>query len=301
MSWADTVIAGLDERANVISTALGDVQLAREGTGAPVLVVHGGPGGFDQGLAWCRHLRDGGCEVLAVSRPGYLRTPLESGPGPADQADLCAALLDELRIERVSILGFSSGGPSAVQFAARHPDRTTALLLDSAVLLPFEPPIGRLRQATFESSPVVWLTYRFAGRKPGLMTSFMISGVSRELDKEQKRAAVDWITSHPARLRSVQEQWRSIAPRKYRQAGWANDKANEADLAPLPFADVTAPTLIAHGVRDAIMPIEHATNAARQIAGAELIMVEEGHHLLSMSRHYGPVAELQFELTHRAP
>ena len=59
-----------------------------------------------------------------------------------------AAMLDTLSIERAAILGFSSGGPSAVHFAARHPGRITALLLDTAILLPFDPVT-----TAFESKP----------------------------------------------------------------------------------------------------------------------------------------------------
>ena len=173
MSWSGKLMASLDERATVLRTARGDVQLAREGQGPPVLAIHGGPGGFDQGLAWCRHLRDGGCELLAPSRPGYLRTPLRSGRSPESQADLYAAILDTLHIERATILGFSSGGPSAVHFAARHPGRTTALILEAAILLRFEPPINALQRATLESSFVVWLSYQIASRKLELMTSFI--------------------------------------------------------------------------------------------------------------------------------
>jgi pimeloyl-ACP methyl ester carboxylesterase len=298
MSWSDKLMASLDERAGMLRTARGDVQLAREGQGPAVLVIHGGPGGFDQGLAWCRQLRDGGCEVVAPSRPGYLRTPLDSGRRPEDQADLYAAILDALHIERASILGFSSGGPSAVHFAARHPERTTALFLDTAILLPFEPPISALERMSLESDFVVWLFYQLARRGPGLMTSFAVGGMSAGLTKERKKAAADWITSDPTRFSSMQEALASAAPRKYREPGWTNDKANEAGLAPLPFFDITAPTLIAHGTNDGIVPIEHATDAADRIAGAELILVEEGHHALSLSRDYGPVAERQLELAH---
>ena len=70
-------------------------------------------------------------------------TPLQSGRTPQDQADLYAAILDTLDIERAVVLGFSSGGPSAVHFAARYPDRTTSLFLDTAILLPFKPPFIR--------------------------------------------------------------------------------------------------------------------------------------------------------------
>jgi pimeloyl-ACP methyl ester carboxylesterase len=292
-------MASLDKRATVLQTSRGPVQVAREGEGPPVLAIHGGPGGFDQGLAYCRHLRDSGCELLAPSRPGYLRTPLESGRNHEGQADLYAAILDTLHIERAAILGVSSGGPSAVQFAARHPDRTTALFLDAAILLPFKPPIGVVQRATIETGPFVWLSYQLASRWPAAMTSFAIDGMSEGLSKEQKKAATKWINSNPTRLQGLQEQFASIAPRKYRQPGWVNDKINEKNgLADLPFADITAPTLIAHGTNESIVPVEHATNAADKIAGAELILVQEGYHLLSYSSNYGPVAQRQLELAH---
>jgi pimeloyl-ACP methyl ester carboxylesterase len=227
-----------------------------------------------------------------------LRTPLDSGRSPENQADLYAAILDTLHIERAAILGFSSGGPSAVHFAARHPDRTTVLLLDTAILLPFEPPISTLQRATLESSFVVWLSYQAARRKPQLMTPFAVGGMSRGLTRERKKAASAWITSDRSRLHSFQEALASVAPQKYREPGWTNDQANEAALAPLPFVDISAPTLIAHGTNDGIVPLEHAANAAGRIAAAELILVDEGHHALSLSRAYGPVAQRQLELVH---
>jgi len=296
MSWSERLMASLDARATVVTTTQGDVQLAREGRGPPVLVLHGGPGGFDQGLAYGRHLRDGGCELLAPSRPGYLRTPLRSGRNLSDQADLYAAILDTLEIERVAILAVSSGGPSAVHFAARHPDRAAALFLDAAILLPFQAPIGAVRRATLQSGFIVWLSYQIAERAPQLMVSFTVGGTSAGLDKEQKRAATQWIKSDPARLQGIREQFASIAPRQYRRDGWANDQANEASLAPLPFGNIAAPTLIAHGANDSIIPAEHATNAADKIANSELMLVAEGHHLLSASRNYGPVSQRQLEL-----
>ncbi|MGI9659407.1 MAG: alpha/beta fold hydrolase, partial [Gaiellaceae bacterium] len=296
MSWSEELMASLDARASVLRTARGEVQLAREGDGHPVLVVHGGPGGFDQALAYSRHLRDGGCELLAPSRPGYLRTPLQSGRSPEAQADLYAAALDTLGIKRAAILGHSSGGPSAVHFAARHPERTQALFLDAAILLPFTPPIGALRRATYESSVLVWFAYWLSRRWPELMARLMVSGVSDGLSRAQRRAAADWMTADQARLQSLQAQWASSAPRRYRAPGQSNDEVNEADLSPLPFADIRAPTLIAHGTNEAIVPVGHATNAADNVADAQLRRVQEGHHILSASRSYGLVAQRQLEL-----
>ena len=38
------------------------------------------------------------------------------------------------------------------------------------------------------------------------------------------------------------------------------------------------------------------TNAADAIAGAELILVEGGHHFLSFSKNYGAVAQRQLQM-----
>ncbi len=298
MRWAATLMTALDDRAQLLGTARGPVQLAREGSGPPVVVSHGGPGGFDLGLVWCRHLRDAGCELLAPSRPGYLRTPLSSGRTPAEQADLYAAMLDALHIEQATVVGFSSGGPSAVHFAARYPDRTIALLLEAAILLPFSAPLNALQRAAIATGPAVWLTALIARRNPKVVTKLSVAGMSAGLDKEQKRAAVDWITSDPTRLRRLQEIAACTAPPRYRAPGWNNDQSNEAQLAPLPFAEVAAPTLIAHGANEGIIPLEHARTAADRIAGAELMLVEEGHHALCLSGAYDPVARRQTELAH---
>ena len=298
MSWSNRLLAALDERAILVSTARGPVQVAREGSGPPVLVSHGGPGGYDLGLSWCRHLRDAGCELLAPSRPGYLRTPLSSGRTPAEQADLYAAVLDALDVEKASIVGFSSGGPSAVWFAARHPDRTTALLLEAAILLPFSQPINALQRAFLEAAPAVWLTSQIVRRNPGLVAKLSVGGMSAGLSRRQRAAAVQWITSDPFRLARFQEISACIAPPRYRSTGWDNDQVNEARMAPLPFTEVAAPTLIAHGSNEGIVPVEHATTAADRIADSELILVEEGHHALCLSPGYGPVAQRQLELAH---
>ena len=296
MSWSEQLMRALDERATVLKTARGPAQVARDGDGPPVLSIHGGPGGFDFGLAYARHLRDGGCELIAPSRPGYLRTPVGSSSTPEAQADLYAAILDALRIDRAAIFAVSSGGPSATHFAARHPDRTSALFLDSAILRPFEVPMGRLQMSMLESSFVVWLSFQLVSRFPERMTRFAVDGMSDGLSKAQKTAATEWITGDPDRLTSIVAQFRANAPRKHRAAGWAADQANEAALAPLPFGDIAAPTLIAHGANDAFVPIEHATDAASRIDNAELMVVDEGHHLLALSRNYGPVAKRQLEL-----
>ena len=294
--WADRLMSSLDERASVVNTELGPIQVAREGAGPSVLSIHGSPGGFDQGLIWARHLRNGGCQLVAPSRPGYLRTPLDSGRKPSEQADLYASMLDALHIDKVTILGISSGGPSAVHFAARHPNRTKALLLDAAVLLPISPASSAIERAVFESGIGVWLSCQVAKRWPRLTAASVVDALAAGLSRDRKRDAVEWITSSPARLDSVVELPTSLAPRRFREPGQRNDESNEINLDPLPFAKVTVPTLVAQGENDAFPLIDHATSAACKISDAELMLVEEGHHGLPWCRHIDAVARRQLEL-----
>src|ERR1041385_8455957 len=66
-------------RANSVMTPCGRIEYASAGNGAPVLVIHGAGGGFDQGETLGAPLAQAGFRVIAPSRFGYLGTPL-----PAD-------------------------------------------------------------------------------------------------------------------------------------------------------------------------------------------------------------------------
>jgi pimeloyl-ACP methyl ester carboxylesterase len=91
--------------------------------------VHGAAGGFDQSMLVVGNELAANARVIAMSRFGYLRTPLPTDASPAAQADAHACLLDALKIERAAIFAASAGSPSAIQFVLRHPDRALGLVL----------------------------------------------------------------------------------------------------------------------------------------------------------------------------
>ena len=114
--------------SQVIQTNSGSIEYASIGDGYPVLVVHGAGGGYDQGLILAQFVGDD-FRRIAISRFGYLRTPLSINASPIAMADAYANLLDELNISKVAVLGMSRGGPSSLQFALRYPDRCSALVM----------------------------------------------------------------------------------------------------------------------------------------------------------------------------
>src|SRR5579884_2013083 len=127
--WKQQQKQRLETESQLIETAQGQVEYRLEGDGPAVLLIHGSPGGYDQGMALARFLNLHDYTTLAISRPGYLRTPLISGKTPEEQADLFAQVLDMLNIPQVVLIAISGGGPSALQFALRHPEHCRGLIM----------------------------------------------------------------------------------------------------------------------------------------------------------------------------
>ena len=115
--------------SQVIETACGPIECAIVGQGYPVLVVHGALGGFDQGLFLARNIDVPNSQIISVSRFGFLRSPVPPGATLDTQADAFAALLDALEIRKAAVFAVSAGSTSAIRFAARHPERVSALII----------------------------------------------------------------------------------------------------------------------------------------------------------------------------
>ena len=141
--------------STLIATRCGAIEVQQAGAGVPLLVVHGSGGGHDQGMAFAGTLAQRGIRVIAMSRFGYLRTPMPADASAAAQADAHVCLLDALGIRRAAVMGGSAGAMSALQMAIRHPGRVSALVL--LVPLAYKPP------AQADSAPPLpaWVFYHF--------------------------------------------------------------------------------------------------------------------------------------------
>ena len=93
-AWLRDARAQLQLDSSLAGTSRGLVEYALRGEGRrTLLVIHGTPGGFDQALSIAHRVRSRDLQILALSRPGYLKTPLRAGRTPAEQAEVYAALL----------------------------------------------------------------------------------------------------------------------------------------------------------------------------------------------------------------
>lgn len=274
--------------SRVVRTACGSIEYAVAGDGPPVLVVHGAGGGFDQGLEFGRSLADAGFRVIAMSRFGYLRTPLPPDASAAAQSDAHACLLDALGIPRAAIIGASAGAPSALLFALRHPDRCAALVLVvPAVYVPRAggaPPVKSpaatefLFRTALKSDFLFWAAIRFA--RPTVTRAILATPpavVAKASPEEQAR---------------VGAMLRHILPVSPRRLGLLNDAAVTSSLERYDLERIAAPTLILGVEDDLFGTFDGARYTAAHVPRARFVGYPNGGHVWA-----GRQAELLAELT----
>ena len=255
----------------------GPVECAVAGEGPTILALHGGMGGHDQSWLLARSLLADpqGYRIVAPSRPGYLGTPLRVGRAPEDQADAYADLLDALGIPTVAVAAVSAGGPSALQFALRHPARCWGLVLVSACSGRLETPPAIIAQLR---------VMRLVALVPGL-AAIMRRRAERNPQNLARRSIADPLIrertlNHPvagALLRALQL---GIFDRlRQRLPGTINDTIRFAGLDAYPIERLAVPVLVVHGKADRVVSFTHAEAVAGQAPHAALMAIENGEHV----------------------
>ena len=249
----------------IVHTKSGPIEVGFAGEGPHVLSLHGGLGGYDQGLHAASAVVGNGYSVVAPSRFGYLRTPLPDDASAESMADALADLLDSLSIPSVTVIGTSSGGPSSIQFAIRHPEKVNALILNVAVIHAYEGIswLARLNNSIgWHSDFLFWYVIEKLGHKMARQY-----GISEEFVLSLPQVEQDYLI----------QVWRSCNPVSQRRLGMLNDLRHmENDY---PIESIKAPTLIVHAVDDTINSFTHAEYAASRIPGSQLLTLESGGHL----------------------
>jgi pimeloyl-ACP methyl ester carboxylesterase len=259
-------------RANgiVIPSPYGDIEYTERGSGPAVLVVHGSGGGYDQGELIAHAVLGEDFRWVTPSRFGYLRSTFRDDASWDDQAHAYEYLLDHLGIERVAVVAMSHGGPSALLFAALHPERVSSLILVSCGVAASSSPDqaqadrkGEILTSVFKFDLPYWAISKLARRQfMALMGAgdAVIAGLTRAQRLSIERIIDDM---NPASLRS---------------AGVVFD--NEGVLPGERIAAIKAPTLIFHAVDDTLQLYHNAEFAVSTIPDAKLLSFERGGHVV---------------------
>lgn len=208
------------------------------GTGEPLLLLHGFTGCGDD---W-RHIFAKpieGYRVIAPDLRGHGRSANPSGTFRfSDVARDIFALLDSIGIDRVKAIGVSAGANTLLHMATQQPSRVEAMIHISG-------------------------TPRFPDQARAIMKTMT----------EEARSPAEWAEMrgrHHLGDDQIRALWRHV--REF--ADDRDDMNFNADT----LGAITARTLIVHGDRDPLYPVELAVELYRAIPNAALWVVPNGGH-----------------------
>ena len=250
------------------------VELCVEPFGDPrapaILLIMGAAGSMDYwNPEFCRRLADGDRFVIRYdhrdtgrsvsyppSKPGY------TGPDLAADA---VALIDALAGGRAHVVGLSMGGGIAQLIAIEQPERVATLTLMCTSSGPADdlPPMAeRLRAMFAEPTPDPDWTDREA------VIEYLVDG-------ERPYAGPDLFDEADARAVAGRVVDRTVNLESSVKNHWILEGGGELRSR---LNRITARTLVIHGTEDPLFPPGHGVALAREIAGAELLLLDGVGH-----------------------
>lgn len=178
----------------------------------------------------------------------------------ADMADDTAALLDALGIRAAHVAGVSMGGMIAQELALRHPERV--LSLASIMSATGD---ASVRGPSFET--IAALLKPFPPERAGY--------VARAVELWRTLGGTDDVPMvRQIAARSFDRGYHPAGVRRQLVAIWCSGNRKPA------LARLRLPTLVLHGERDPLIPVDNGRDTAAAIPGARLVTVPGmGHEL----------------------
>jgi len=274
---------------DIIQTSLGKIEYRLEGTGKKIaLLIYGGHTNASTRLGEDYFL-ERGYRILAISRPGYGQTPLNTGPTPDTFADALSEMLKGLGVPKVLVVGISAGGRTAIRFAARHANLTDKLILQSSIsFAPYPGILTRLGTYIGFNGVTEKYTWKFLHyllkKNPRAFIKMMIGSLTN-LDPNK---IVDAFSEK--QLQELTNLFANMSSGR----GFLNDIKTVKNDA----TDVTVPTLIIHSKYDGNVLLSHPRLLAKQIQGSKLYLSEAESHLLWFSPHYAEIKKVMDDFLH---
>jgi len=260
-AWVDSRsrLAAPRDGGKLIDTALVPVNVKVEGQGPAMLLIHG----FGAALDWWDEIAGtlaATHRVIRLDLIGHGGTAAPtSGYSIQRQAQLCAAVLDDLSVDRVTVVGHSMGGEVAVALAELIPAR-----VERMILIDSPPVVG----TDFTELTKLYLTPVLGE----LLSHFRSDTAMRE------GLAQGFAPDFPVPEKFVADL-RQLTYPAFRQAHHASEAyRRERPLAErLSKMSPVPPLLVLFGTRDAIVPPEHA-KFFESVPGAKVAMLDGVGH-----------------------
>jgi 3-oxoadipate enol-lactonase len=207
------------------------------------------------------------CVVFDPRGAGRSAAPLR----PVTMAQFAAdavALLDVLGIPSAHVYGLSWGGIVGQELAIRFPARVHSLILGGAPVVGLRAPVPGPRRLAAIGMLGAGNLLGWTVRDTRLLEPLLFSSDFRRDHREEARELLLLLTAHrPAPHGLVWQQLATIL----------DDTASR-------LGQITVPTLVVRGERDALLPRRHAQMLAERIPAADLVEVPGSGHLYVFER-----------------
>lgn len=236
------------------------------GTGRPVVLIHGWPLSAESWKAQVPVLKHAGYRVVAYDRRGFGRSEKPADGYEYDTlADDLAAVIDELGLQDVTLVGFSMGGGEVARYIARHGEQRLRSVVFAAAVPPYllktdDNPEGPLTPSAAEQMHQDLARDRDTFFD-SFTTGFFSANGTLKVSEHERQAAI--ALCQQADQTAALGCMKAFATTDFRQ-----------DL-----KQVRVPTLVLHGDSDGTVPYEGSgarTHAA--IAGSEAVVLKDAPH-----------------------
>jgi len=199
--------------------------------------------------------------VLLYDCRGMWRSDHPAGPYSMEQhADDLAGLMDALGIEKAHIGGISYGGEISMTFALKYPQRARTLIVSSAVSQ-----IDPLLQVMGAS----WMSALHNNDADALFeVSFPVN------------FSESWIAANQEIIEPSRKKFHQMDLKAAEELMLAFSKINFTDE----LKKITIPTLVMVGELDKLKSRNYSEIIAREIPGAELLIIPHGGHAICMEQ-----------------
>ncbi|HEV2674389.1 MAG TPA: alpha/beta hydrolase [Aliidongia sp.] len=233
------------------------------GVGKPVVLIHGWPLNADMWEYQATFLAEQGFRVIAYDRRGFGRSDQPwNGYDYDTLADDLAAILEELALDDVTLVGFSMGGGEVARYLARH----GAARVSKAALISAVTPLLVKRPDHEDGVDIGVFDKMIAGLRedrPSFLAGF---------GKQFFGAGLLNLSISSEVLAWAQGMAMQGSPKATLDCVRAFSETDfRADMAAF-----TMPTLIVHGDADATVPIDVAGRAAARLIPTAVLKEYEG-------------------------
>ena len=270
VSYADISLEELkkeyaNEQSEFIEINGMQVHYRDEGTGFPIVLIHGTAASLHTYDAWTKQLSKD-YRVIRLDLPAFGLT------GPNKNADysiesytkFLSQFLEKIKVDKFYLAGNSLGGNIAWNYAAEYPEKVLKLILIDASGLPTfipQPPIFKMAKTPILNSLFLYITPKFMIRK------------NIEQVYADKLKVTDALVTRYHKMSLRTGNRKAFIDRAKTDFNLA-EKVNSVKL-----KSVKTPTLLIWGAKDTWIPLGNGKRMDSMLPNSKLVILENSGHV----------------------